>query len=286
MKSTRKWLSLTLAAVLAVCLSIPALAADTTSEPAAPEEIAAAFAALLDGQGFEYEDRGVTSTGDYWLEVVFPGENKAEHFVTLFIDGGGESYFAYERNILRYDAGDRARILEMINSLNRSAPCVIFTAESGSVSAERHGDLLGTPEQAGELMLKSVFYLPEAVDGALPTLSGETRETRLADSPFLGEWRFSLIRMEAEGVPDGLTVTARDLGSDGLFVFRLSEDGTATVITPAEDGETAAAWDVRGSGAVLFLHGKEHPLRLSGENLQLDAWETEGYRLTMVRAGG
>lgn len=290
MKNTRKWLTLLLAAVLALSLSVPALAAETT---AGPEEIAAAFMALLDQDGIEYEDYGIDVDGDYSIEIYYPGDYKEEHDINLYIDSSGQFFSAYEWYLLDYDAARLNEVLKTVNDLNAEYRFVNFVADTSddTITAKTYGVILGDADYAARVLHYAYDYLPIIVDDAweeltagVPTVGegpveGPAEATAVS---MAGKWYFSFFEMEAEG--EKITFTAEMLGTREFFVLTLFEDGTAEFVTVGEDEPAKGTWTQDGDTGTLEIDGDAVRLTLIDENtLQMDAAEEAGYVLTLVR---
>ena len=291
----RRLASILLIAALALLLAASASAAESSADPS---DIAAAFMAQLDRDGIAYTDLGRNSGRDYGIEIRFSGERLREHVIELVIDSDGKGFSAREQDLLAYDQEQLPEVLRVLNLLNDRYNFVEFIADTAShtVCAEHYGVLLGSAERSAGLLRSGCSYMTRIVDLAWDTLTGsipspgEPEEPDIpedpdrADSAFPGTWRFSALMTDVEGIEGGLTLTAEAIGSDEFFLLRLSEDGTAELTSPYEEGTAAGVWDLSEEGAVLSVYGEKIPLFLEDENTLLaDATEAAGFILRMVR---
>ena len=288
MKNARKWLTLALAVILAVCLTVPALAADS----AAPEETAALFMAMLDQDGVEYIDRGIDSDGDYSIEIHYSGDYKVEHDINLYIDESGDFFSAYEWYLIDYDGARLEEVLETVNELNMQYRFVTFVADTSddTITAKTYGVLQGDAAFCADILHYAYDWLPIIVDDAWSVLTTNipAAEAGGGDAPAMeptgmaGTWYFSSMELEENG--SKLSLTADMLGSRELFILRLSEDGTAQLVSASEDEPENGTWTQEGDAGSLVIDGDSVCLVLTEEGtLQMDATEQAGFVLIMTR---
>ncbi len=290
MKDARKWLTLALTVVLAVCLAVPALAADS----AAPEETAAMFMAMLDQDGVEYVDRGIDSDGDYSIEIYYPGDYKEEHDINLYIDKSGNFFSAYEWYLIEYDGARLEEVLETVNELNMQYRFVTFVADTSddTITAKTYGVLRGEAAFCADILHYAYEWLPLIVDDSWNALttgvpaaeaeSGNVPAEEPAAAGMAGTWYFS--SMELEEGESKLSLTADMLGGRELFILRLSEDGAAELVSATEDETEYGTWTQEGDTGSLEIDGEPVRLLLTDEDtLQVDATEQAGFVLIMVR---
>ena len=288
MNNSRKWLALILAAVLALSLSAPALAAEAA---VSPEETAAEFMALLDREGIEYSDYGIDYDGDYFIEIFYPGDSMEEHDINLYIDSSGLFFSAYEWYLLEYDASRLDEVLETVNELNSTGRFVSFTADTSddTITAKIFGVLRGDPGSAARVLFRALIELPRSVDRAWPVL--KELPAVAADEPdgeepdFVGTWKFTSMTFTGESgeLPEGTVLTVEDFGNVELFRMELKEGGKMSLTsfgirvegTWVQDGNTVTLSDETGDFFAELL---------DGDTLLLDTSEDVGYILTMTRA--
>ena len=287
MKTLRKWQILLLAAVLALSLSVPALAAESAPDPA---DIAAEFFALLDEENVEYTDVGFDADGDYKILLSYPGDDREEHEIYLFIDADGQAFSAYEWYLMEYDPDRLPEVLELLNSLNDRYRFVTFLADTSdnTVTAETHGELGGDAALAARVLDYAYAYLPLVTDHAWAELAegvpipaaGEPEE----EPEYTGTWKFASMTFtkESDGLPAGTVLTVEDFGTPEVFVMELSETGEMNVSsfgirsqgTWIREGDTLTLTDDTGVfSAAMQPDG----------TLILDAAADGGYTMTLTR---
>lgn len=285
MKTTRKWLALVLAAVLALSLSATALAAETVLYPA---DIAAEFLAMLDQDGIEYADLGYDSDEDYEIIIYYPGDYREEHEITLYIDSDGTAFSAFEWYLMEYDETRLNEVLEVINELNNAYRFVTFLADTSdnTITAETHGVLRGDAGLAARTLHYAYDYLPLIVDDVWTRLTEELPAvgTVEAADDYAGTWKFSSMTFTEEnnGVPAGTELTAEDFGNAEIFVLELKENGEMHLTSFGI--ETDGTWVRDGAAVVLSDEtGDFFAELLDRDTLHLDASEDGGYIMTLTR---
>lgn len=293
MRNKRKWLTLLLAAVLALSLSVPALAAEAAP---GPEEIAVEFMALLDQDGIDYSDQGIDSDGDYAILIRYPGTNKEVHEINLYVDSSGLFFSAYEWYLLNYDETRLDEVLETMNDMNTAYRFVTFLADTSdsTITAKTFSVLQGDAKQSADILYYAYDYLPIIVDHAWEELTagvpGSQEIPAAAQAPaaapaavsMAGIWYFSSLEMDQGG--EKLSITADLMGTREFFVLTLLDDGTAELATMGEDETSKGSWTQEGDTGSVEMEGDAVRLFLLDENtLQMDATEELGFILTMVR---